>query len=49
LLFARPEADGTVWHDVAKVVQQHGSTDRAATLEAMRVGMAAAMSYAAGS
>jgi D-alanyl-D-alanine carboxypeptidase len=45
------EADGTVWigtHDVAEVAQQHGIADRAATIEAMKAGVAAAMAHATG-
>src|SRR5205085_1829777 len=45
------EADGTVWvgtHDVAELAQQHGITDRAATVEAMKAGVTAAMVHATG-
>jgi CubicO group peptidase (beta-lactamase class C family)/uncharacterized protein (DUF302 family) len=43
------EADGSVWagtHDVGEVAQQHGIADRAAVVEGMKKGVAAAMAYA---
>lgn len=43
------EADGTVWagyHDVPELARQHGITDRAETVEAMRGGLAAALAHA---
>jgi hypothetical protein len=44
------EADGTVWlgtHDADELTVQHGISDRAATVEAIKSGAAAAMTHAA--
>jgi len=43
------EADGTVWvgyHDVAELARQHGITDQAETVEAMKAGLTAALAHA---
>jgi CubicO group peptidase (beta-lactamase class C family)/uncharacterized protein (DUF302 family) len=43
------ETDGTVWvgyHDVSELARHHGVTDRADTVEAMKVGLAAALAHA---
>jgi uncharacterized protein (DUF302 family) len=43
------EADGTVWagyHDVADLARRHGITDRTETVEAMKVGLTAALGHA---
>lgn len=48
-IVAWQQADGTVWvgyHDVPDLARQHGITDRAETVEAMRAGLAAALAHA---